>query len=136
MTIRGKPGRPKTRRDANLQERRKQKNRAGKFGGMRRNKADKKIRSALILALGSKEKRAFSQKHPRVKVYFITVKEIFDFLESEFVKPANITFKRYKLMSRKQKNRESYFGEYLELRTNNRNWNKHRVRMDKRCIHL
>ena len=79
-----------------------------KFIGMRRYEADKKVRSILYLALGAEGKRVFAQKHPRVKVLGISFKEFYELLESAFIKPTNITFERYKLLSRKQKDRESY----------------------------
>ena len=50
----------------------------------------------------------FAQKHPRVKVLGISFKEFFELLEAAFIKPTNITFERYKLINRKQKDRESY----------------------------
>ena len=80
----------------------------GKFGGMRRYEADKKVRSILYLALGAEGKRVFAQKHPRAKVLGILFKEIFELLEVAFIKPTNITFERYKLLSRKLKDRKSY----------------------------
>ena len=45
-----------------------------KFKGMRRAEADKKLSSILVLALGSaaKEKKAFVQKNPRVKMLAIS----------------------------------------------------------------
>ena len=79
-----------------------------KIGRIRRFEADKKVRSILNLALGAQGKRIFDQKHPRVEVLGISFKEIFDLLESVFIKPTNITFERYKLLNRKQKDRESY----------------------------
>ena len=79
-----------------------------KFGGMRRYEADKKVRSILYLALGAEGKRVFAQKHPRVKILGISFKEFYEMLELAFIKPTNITFERYKLLSRKQKDRESY----------------------------
>ena len=78
-----------------------------KFGGMRKYEADKKVRSILYLALGAEGKRVFAQKHPSVKILEV-FKEFFDLLETAFIKTINITFERYKLLSRKQKDRESY----------------------------
>ena len=52
-------------------------------------------------------KRVFSQKHPIVKTLSISFEEILDLLDAVFVKPANIKFERYKLLSRKKKDRES-----------------------------
>ena len=75
---------------------------------MRRYETDKKLRSILYLALGAEGKRVFAQKHPRVKVLGISFKEFFELLEAAFIKLTNITFERYKLLSRKQKYRESY----------------------------
>ena len=68
----------------------------------------KKVRSILYLALGAEVKRVFAQKHPRVKILGTSFKEFFELLEAAFIKPTNITFERYKLLSRKQKDRESY----------------------------
>ena len=79
-----------------------------KLGGTRRYEADKKVSSILYLALGAEGKRVFTQKHPMVKVLGISFKEFYELLESAFIKPTNITFERYKLLSRKQKDRESY----------------------------
>ena len=50
----------------------------------------------------------FSEQHPRVKVLAISFKETFDLLKAAFIKATNITFERYKLLSRKQRDRESY----------------------------
>ena len=60
------------------------------LGGMRRNEAEKKIRSILYLALYGK--RVLSQKHPRMKVLSISSKDFFNLLDAVFVKPVNTTF--------------------------------------------
>ena len=79
-----------------------------KFGGMRRYETDEKVRSILFLALGAEGKRVFAQKHPRVKILGISFNEFFDLRKTAFIKPRNIAFERYKLLSRKLKDRESY----------------------------
>ena len=79
-----------------------------KFNGMRRTEADKKLRSILFLALGSEGKRVFTQKNPRVKILAISFSEFWTLLDAAFNKPPNTTFERYKLLNRKQKDRESY----------------------------
>ena len=79
-----------------------------KVNGMRRTEADKKLRTILFLALGSKGKRIFSQKNPRVKISSITFSEFWTLLDAALNKPPNTTFERYKLLNRKQKDRESY----------------------------
>ena len=79
-----------------------------KFNGMRRTEADKKLRSILFLALGSEGKRFFTQKNPRVKILAISFSEFWTLLDAAFNKPPNTTFERYKLLNRKQKDRESY----------------------------
>ena len=43
-----------------------------------------------------------------MKVLGISFKEFYELLELAFIKPTNKTFERYKLLSRKQKDRESY----------------------------
>ena len=75
---------------------------------MRRTEADKKLRSILFLALGSEGKRVFTQKNPRVKILAITFSEFWTLLDAAFKKRPNTTFERYKLLSQKQKDRESY----------------------------
>ena len=79
-----------------------------KFGGMRRYEAYKIVRSILYLALGVEGKKIFAQKHPRVKILGISFKKFFELLEAAFIKPTNMTFERDKLLSSKQKDRESY----------------------------
>ena len=75
---------------------------------MERTEADKKLRSILFLALGSEGKRVFTQKNPRVKILAILFSEFWTLLDAAFNKPPNTTFERYKLLNRKQKDRESY----------------------------
>ena len=79
-----------------------------KFNGMRRTEADKKLRSILFLALGSEGKRVSTQKNPRVKILAISFSEFWTLLDAAFNKPPNTTFESYKLLNRKQNNRESY----------------------------
>ena len=78
------------------------------LNGMRRTEADQKLRSILILALESEEKRVFTQKNPRVKISAISFSEFWTLLDAAFNKPPNTTFERYNLLNRKQKDRESY----------------------------
>ena len=94
---------------------------------MRRYEADKKVRSILYLALGAEGKRVFAQNHPSVKVLGISFKEFFELLEAAFIKPTNITFERYKSLSREQKDRESYeqfLGCIIRFSKILRNWNQ------------
>ena len=79
-----------------------------KLNGMRRTEEDKKLRSILFLASGSEGKRVFSQKNPRVKILTISLSEFWTLLDAAFNKPPHTTFERYKLLSRKQKDLESY----------------------------
>ena len=58
------------------------------------NLGDEEKQSILYLALVSEG------KHARVKTLFFSFKIFFDLLDAAFVKPANITFERYKLLSR------------------------------------
>ena len=76
-----------------------------------------KVRSILYLTLGAEGKRVFAKKHPRVKVLGISFKKFYELLESAFIKPTNITFERYKLLSRKQKDRIFYhnFGAHYHI---------------------
>ena len=77
------------------------------LNGMRRTEADQKLRSILILALESEEKRVFTQKNPRVKISAISFTEFWTLLDAAFNKPPNTTFERHNLLNRKQKDRES-----------------------------
>ena len=79
-----------------------------KFNVMRRTEADKKLRSIFFLALGSEVKRVFMQKNPKVKMLAISFTEFWTLLDAAFNKPPNTKFERYKLLNRKQKDRESY----------------------------
>ena len=79
-----------------------------KFNGMRRTEADKKLQSILFLALESGGKRVFTQKNPRVKILAISFSEFWSLLDAAFNKRPNTTFERYKLLNRKQNDRESY----------------------------
>ena len=51
---------------------------------MRRTEADKKLRSILFLALGSKGKRVFTQKNARVKILAISFSEFWTLLDAAF----------------------------------------------------
>ena len=79
-----------------------------KLGGMSRNEADKNVRWILYLAQGAERKGVCFTKVSKVEKVSSSFKKLFNLLVAEFVKPANITFERYKLLSRKQKDRESY----------------------------
>ena len=79
-----------------------------KFNAMRRAEADKKLSSILYCALGSEGKRVFAKKNPRVKLLAISFTEFWSLLDQAFNKFTNTTFERYKLLNRKQKDRESF----------------------------
>ena len=84
-----------------------------KFNGMRQAEADKKLRSILFLALAS-----IAQKSPLVKNFAISFTEFLILLDTAFNIPPNTTFERYKLLNRKQNDRESYeqfWGSLMDL---------------------
>ena len=64
-----------------------------KFNGMRRTEADKKLRSILFLALGSKGKRVFTQKNTRVEILAISFTEIWTLLDAAFNKRPTLRLK-------------------------------------------
>ena len=75
---------------------------------MQLEKADKKLRSLLYLALGNEGKRFFGQKFTKVKILQISFKEFWDYLATAFVRKINVKFERHKVLNRKKKrNRES-----------------------------
>ena len=89
-----------------------------KFNGMRLEEADKKLRSVLYLALGNEGIRIFGQKFTKVKVLQISFKEFWDSLAIFFVRKTDVTFKRHKLLNRKQRDRESleqFWGALAEM---------------------
>ena len=72
-----------------------------KFGGMRRYEADKKSKVNPILGLRSGRQKSFRPETSKGKSPWISFKEFYELLELAFIKPTNITFERYKLLSRK-----------------------------------
>ena len=116
----------KSRIDRNVQEQRSYdeeetasiKTETKKFNGMRLEEADKKTRSVLYLALGNEGKRIFGQKFTKVKILQISFKEFWEYLATAFVRKANVTFERHKLLNRKQRDRESleqFWGALAEM---------------------
>ena len=116
----------KSRIDRNVQEQRSYdkeetasiKTETKKFNGMRLEEADKKTQSVLYLALGNEGKRIFGQKSTKVKILQISFKEFWEYLATAFVRKANVTFERHKLLNRKQRDRESlekFWGALAEM---------------------
>ena len=62
----------------------------------------------MFLALRSEGKKVFAQKNPRIKILAISFTESWTLLDTAFNKLPNTTFERYKLLNRKQKDRESF----------------------------
>ena len=80
-----------------------------KFGGLRRAEADKKLRSIICIALGKKRRKGIlSKKNTRVKILAIYFRKFWDLLNPAFNKPPNFTIERYKLLNRKERERESF----------------------------
>ena len=80
-----------------------------KINGMRRTEAYKKLRSVLFFSSREQKKKGvFTQKNPRFKILAISFTEFWTLLDAAFNKTPNTTFERYKLLNRKQKDRESY----------------------------
>ena len=72
----------------------------------------------MYLALGNEGKRIFGQNFTKVKILQISFKEIWDFLAIAFVRKTNVTFERHKLLTRKQRDRESlekFWGALAEM---------------------
>ena len=78
-----------------------------KLGGMRRYGADKKSKIDPIPGLVSWRKESVFSKTPKDESSNNLFQVILVLLEAAFIKPTNIPFERYKLLSRKQKERES-----------------------------
>ena len=77
-----------------------------KHNGIRRADVDKNLRSNRFLAFGSEGKRVFAKKKTLVKVLAILFTEFWNLLNTAFKKTSKTTFKRFKLLNLKPKDRE------------------------------
>ena len=73
--------------------------------------ADRKAKSLIYLSLGIEGRKMHARKFPHTNVEAKTIMELWDELEQTFIRPKNVKFNRYLLLTRKQhrgKQRNNY----------------------------
>ena len=83
--------------------------------------ADRKTVSMLYLSLGTEGRRIICSKNPQLKMDILTTVELWNIMESTFIRQRNIAFDRYMLLTAKQSKGESiehFFGKLKELSEN------------------
>ena len=78
-----------------------------KFNGLQIVVIDKKIKSQLYLTLGKEGQKCFSYKNPGKRKLELSFAEFWDLLKITFTVTTNLTYARYNLFNRRQKNHES-----------------------------
>ena len=83
--------------------------------------ADRKTVSMLYLSLGTEGRRVICSRNTHLKMDILTTVELWKIMEDTFIRPRNITFDRYVLLTTKQSKAESiehFFGKLKELSEN------------------
>ena len=83
-----------------------------------RTQADLKKVSMLYLSLGTEGRRIICSTNPHLKMDILTTVEVWNIMESTFIRQRNITFDRYMLLTTKQSKQESiehFFGKLNEF---------------------
>ena len=82
--------------------------------------ADRKTVSMLYLSLGTEGRRIICSRNTHLKMDNLTTVELWNIMESTFIRQRNITFYRYMLLSTKQSEEETieHFGKLKELSEN------------------
>ena len=84
-------------------------------------KADRKTVSMLYLSLGIEGRRIICSRYPPLKMDILTAVELWNIMESTFIRQRNITFDSYMLLTTKQSKGESiehFYGKLKELSEN------------------
>ena len=79
--------------------------------------ADRKVKSLLYLSLGMEGRKMHSRKFPHTNVEAKSTKEIWEELELTFIRPRNVTFDRYLLLTRRQQRGETMEQFHSALRS-------------------
>ena len=79
--------------------------------------ADKKAKSMVYLTIGIEGRRMHTRKYPHTKVENITTKQLWEELELTFIRPRNVTFDRYQLLTRRQQKGETMEQFHSALRS-------------------
>ena len=79
--------------------------------------ADRKAKSLIYLSLGIEGRKMHARKFPHTNVESKSTMELWDELEQAFIRPRNVTFDRYLLLTRKQHRRETIEQFHSALRS-------------------
>ena len=82
---------------------------------------DRKTLSMLYLSLGNEERRIICSRNPHLKMDILKTVELWNIMESTFIRQRNIVFDKYMLLTTKQSKREPiehFFGQLKELSEN------------------
>ena len=80
-------------------------------------KADRKVKSLIYLSLGVEGRKMHGRKFPHTNVETKTTREIWEELEITFIRPRNVTFDRYLLLTRRQQRGETMEQFHSALRS-------------------
>ena len=79
--------------------------------------ADRKVKSLIYLSLGVEGRKMHGRKFPHTNVETKTTKRIWEELEITFIRPRNVTFDRYLLLTRRQQRGETMEQFHSALRS-------------------
>ena len=79
--------------------------------------ADRKAKSLIYLSLGIEGRKMHARKFPHTNVEEKTTMELWEDLEQTFIRPRNVTFDRYLLLTRKQHRGETMDQFHSALRS-------------------
>ena len=86
-------------------------------GDKPRDIADKKAKSMVYLTIGIEGRRMQTRKYPHTNVENITTQQLWEELELTFIRPRNVTFDRYLLLTRRQQKGETMEQFHSALRS-------------------
>ena len=79
--------------------------------------ADKKAKSMVYLTIGIEGRRMHTQKYPHTNVEKITTLQLWEELDLTLIRPRNVTFDRYLLLTRRQQKGETVEQFHSALRS-------------------
>ena len=79
--------------------------------------ADKRAKSMIYLTIGIEGRRMHTRKYPHTNVENITTQQLWEELELTFIRPRNVTFDRYLLLTRRQQKGETMEQFHSALRS-------------------
>ena len=79
--------------------------------------ADKRAKSMIYLTIGFEGRRMHTRKNPHTNVEKITTQQLWEELEPTIIRPRNVTFDRYLLLTRRQQKGETMEQFHSALRS-------------------